>query len=93
MPIHVIHANLARSVDGLDLYGIDHASVADDSTPQPEDPLLTPDDAARRLAIGLRTLNRWAADGRVFAYRLPNGHRRFRTSDIEALLTPERSAS
>jgi excisionase family DNA binding protein len=59
----------------------------------PDEDLLTPDDAARRLAIGIRTLNRWVAEGRVFAYRLPNGHRRFRRADIEALLTPEQSAS
>jgi excisionase family DNA binding protein len=46
---------------------------------------LTPAQAARRLGISPRTLWRYQDAGRIAPVRLPSGHRRFLTSDVEAL--------
>lgn len=48
-------------------------------------PLLTPPEAAARLAIHPETLRRWAREGRVAVVRLPSGQMRFRPEDIAAL--------
>ena len=51
------------------------------------DPLLTGREVATRLNITTRTLDRWVTDGTIVPLRLPNGYRRYRTSDVDALLT------
>lgn len=33
-----------------------------------------------------KTVSRWAKAGRISAIRTPGGHRRFRTSEVRALL-------
>lgn len=43
-------------------------------------------EAASLLGIAVETLRRWERDGRIEAIRTPRGHRRFRRSDVEALL-------
>jgi len=48
--------------------------------------LLSPSDAADALGVSLRTLARYAAQGRLPVYRTPGGHRRFRRDDLERLL-------
>lgn len=48
-------------------------------------PLLTPREAAARLAIHPETLRRWTREGRVPVVRLPTGQLRFRPEDIELL--------
>lgn len=45
------------------------------------------------LHISRRTLERYVADGELPFSRLPSGHRRYFRADVEALLSPERSAS
>jgi excisionase family DNA binding protein len=51
---------------------------------------------AQRVAIGLaalylgvtpQTLRRWERDGLITAFRTPGGERRFRVSDLDALLS------
>ncbi len=54
-------------------------------------PLLTPREAAERLAVHPETLRRWAREGRISAVKLPGGAVRFRPEDIAALT--ERAAS
>ena len=52
-------------------------------------PWLTSDEAAARLKITRRTLDRWRADGLVTAYRMGPRSVRFRCDELDALLTPE----
>jgi DNA-binding transcriptional MerR regulator len=48
--------------------------------------VLSPVEARRRLHISHRTLQRWIAKGVLKpAYRLPNGHARYRVRDVDAL--------
>lgn len=55
------------------------------------DELLAPGVAADLLGVHTDTLKRWAAAGRIEALRTPTGHRRYRRSDIEAILQPVRT--
>lgn len=57
-----------------------------------DDYLLTASEACARLGITDRTLWRYEAKGLINAKRLPSGHRRFRPSDVQQLLS-ERKAS
>lgn len=56
--------------------------------------LLTPQDVGTMFSVDPRTVNRWAAAGRITAVRTPGGHRRYREFDVRALLAglplPER---
>ena len=52
----------------------------------PPEPLLTPAEAAAILKVSVRTLDRYQADGYIQPHRTPTGRRRFRRSDVEALL-------
>lgn len=52
----------------------------------PEEPLLKPEDVAKALALEVRTVREWAAEGKVEHIRLPNGHIRFRRQVIAELL-------
>lgn len=53
------------------------------------EPLLTPKEAAQMLHVATRTLQRMADRGDVRAVKLPSGHRRYRVSDVEAILHRE----
>lgn len=48
--------------------------------------MLKPEEAAHRLGITTQTLRRWAVEGRIANIKLHNGHRRYRTADIDAYL-------
>jgi excisionase family DNA binding protein len=48
--------------------------------------LLTPSEVGAKLRVAPRTVSRWARKGRLEAIRTPGGHRRFRETDIDALL-------
>lgn len=50
---------------------------------------LTRREAARLLGVHVKTLDRWARDGLVPAWRTPGGQRRYRRSELERLVTPE----
>lgn len=50
------------------------------------DRLMTPHEVARILRVDPKTVGRWANAGRIRASRTPGGHRRYRASDIRALL-------
>jgi excisionase family DNA binding protein len=51
------------------------------------DPLLLPSEVAAMWRVHRRTVTRWANEGRLTAVRTPGGHRRFRESEVRALLT------
>lgn len=53
------------------------------------DRLLTPAEVASLFRVDPKTVTRWAAAGRVSSIRTPGGHRRFRESEIRALLDGE----
>lgn len=51
-----------------------------------DDRLLTPGEVAALFRVDPRTVTRWAKARRVKSIRTPGGHRRFRESEIRALL-------
>ena len=48
--------------------------------------LLTPGEVAALFRVDPKTVTRWAASGRITSIRTPGGHRRFRESQVRALL-------
>ena len=48
--------------------------------------LLTPAEVATLFRVDPKTVTRWAAAGRIGSIRTPGGHRRFRESEVRALL-------
>lgn len=55
--------------------------------------LLTPGEVASLFRVDPKTVTRWAAAGRISSIRTPGGHRRFRESEVRALLRGEDVAS
>jgi excisionase family DNA binding protein len=53
------------------------------------DRLLTPGEVAALFRVDPKTVTRWAAAGRIGSIRTPGGHRRFRESEVRALLQGE----
>jgi excisionase family DNA binding protein len=51
--------------------------------------LLTPGEVARMFRVDPKTVTRWAAHGRLGSIRTPGGHRRFRESEVNALLADQ----
>lgn len=48
--------------------------------------LLTPGEVAAMFRVDPKTVTRWASAGRIGSIRTPGGHRRFRESEVRALL-------
>ena len=48
--------------------------------------LLTPAEVAALFRVDPKTVTRWATAGRIGSIRTPGGHRRFRESEVKALL-------
>ena len=61
-------------------------------TPEAE-PLLTPAEVATIFRVDPKTVTRWAQAGKLTAIRTPGGHRRFRESEVRALLAGSWRAS
>jgi excisionase family DNA binding protein len=55
--------------------------------------LLTPGEVAALFRVDPKTVTRWAASGRITSIRTPGGHRRFRESEVRALLRGDIVAS
>lgn len=53
------------------------------------DRLLTPGEVAALFRVDPKTVTRWAAAGRIGSIRTPGGHRRFRESEVRALMKGE----
>jgi len=51
-----------------------------------EDPLLTPAEVAALFRVDPKTVTRWAQAGKIGSIRTLGGHRRFRQSEVRALL-------
>jgi excisionase family DNA binding protein len=54
--------------------------------------LLTPGEVAALFRVDPKTVTRWAAAGRISSIRTPGGHRRFRESEVRALLATDDGA-
>ena len=67
--------------------------MADEMGPRPpqRDRLLTPGEVASLFRVDPKTVTRWASAGRIASIRTPGGHRRFRESEVRALLRGESS--
>jgi excisionase family DNA binding protein len=50
------------------------------------EPLLTAAEVAELFRVEVRTVTRWAIAGRITSIVTPGGHRRYRESEIRALL-------
>ncbi|MFF4413539.1 BldC family transcriptional regulator [Streptosporangium sp. NPDC001559] len=65
-------------------------AVAPDGTfatgPGTTERLLTPGEVARIFGVDPKTVNRWALTGRIPSVRTPSRQRRYRETDIKALL-------
>lgn len=48
--------------------------------------LLTPREVAQRFGVNTKTLARWAQAGKISSVRTLGGHRRYRPSEIRALI-------
>ena len=55
--------------------------------------LLTPGEVAALFRVDPKTVTRWAASGRIGSIRTPGGHRRFRESEVRALLGMDASTA
>ncbi len=51
-----------------------------------DDPLLTPAEVAALFRVDPKTVTRWAQAGKIGSIRTLGGHRRFRQSEVRALL-------
>jgi excisionase family DNA binding protein len=58
------------------------------------EPLLTPAEVATMFRVDPKTVTRWAKAGRLTSIRTLGGHRRYRETEVRALLAgaPEKSA-
>lgn len=50
------------------------------------DPLLTPAEVAAKFKVDAKTVTRWANAGKLTTIRTLGGHRRYKQSEVEALL-------
>ena len=48
--------------------------------------LLTPNEVAEIFRVNPKTVTRWAQSGKISAIRTLGGHRRYRESEVRALL-------
>lgn len=61
-----------------------------DNQDSPEPRWATRVEAARYISVHPNTITRWAAEGRVAAYRFGNRSVRYNLNDIDAMLVPIR---
>lgn len=54
--------------------------------PDQAERLLTPGEVAALFRVDPKTVTRWASAGRIGSIRTPGGHRRFRETEVRALL-------
>lgn len=54
--------------------------------------LLTPKEVATLFRVDSKTVTRWAKDGKLSSIRTLGGHRRFRESEVTALLERSRES-
>jgi excisionase family DNA binding protein len=60
---------------------------AGEKVPQSAERRLTANQVAALFRVDPKTVTRWASAGRIDSVRTPGGHRRFRETEVRALLT------
>lgn len=55
--------------------------------------LYTPGEVARIFRVDPKTVTRWAKQGKLASVRTLGGHRRYRKSDVDAILREDGGAS
>jgi excisionase family DNA binding protein len=55
--------------------------------PAEQEILLTPAEVAKIFRVDPKTVTRWAKAGKLTAIRTLGGHRRYRQSEVQSLLT------
>ena len=55
-------------------------------SPDAAEPLLTPAEVAALVRVDPKTVTRWAKAGKLSSIRTLGGHRRYRESEVRALL-------
>lgn len=58
-----------------------------------EDDLLPPQKVARQFGVETKTLREWADQGKIGARRTLGGHRRYRESEVRALVAATEAAA
>jgi excisionase family DNA binding protein len=58
----------------------------------PDVVLLTTSEVAELFRVDQSTIRRWIDEGRIASITLPGGRKRYRRSDIEAILAGDKSA-
>jgi excisionase family DNA binding protein len=53
--------------------------------------LLTPSEVAKKFRVDPKTVTRWAKAGKLTSFRTLGGHRRFKASEVEALINTKGS--
>ncbi len=61
-------------------------TVTPQTRPNSQEQLLTPGEVATLFRVDPKTVTRWATAGRIGSIRTPGGHRRFRESEVKAML-------
>ena len=56
------------------------------TTTEGEEQLLTPAEVAKLFRVDPKTVTRWAKSGKLSYIRTLGGHRRYRSSEVRALL-------
>ena len=64
--------------------------MTNDNTP-PLERVMTPGDVAAALGVHVKTVSRWAEQGKLEFTRTPGGHRRFSQATIREILNGGRS--
>lgn len=54
--------------------------------PNPDDALITSHEAAHLIGVTIKSLHRWEEEGLISPARTPGGHRRYRRSEVLALI-------
>lgn len=62
------------------------ADTRSNAAPRQPERLMTPGQVAALFNVNPKTVTRWAGAGLLGAVRTPGGHRRFRASEVLALL-------
>ncbi len=68
-------------------YAIQSRPMATDHDYGAGDDLLGTAESAKLIGVSVRTLYRYEDQGRITSVRTPGGHRRYRRSEVEALLS------
>jgi excisionase family DNA binding protein len=80
-------SNKARQQQHKDRYTGPGGEAAQMSARTPEaEPLLTPAEVATMFRVDPKTVTRWAKAGKLTSIRTLGGHRRYRETEVRALL-------